>query len=277
MSTTFSHSRLSSFENCPKKFEYRYVQRIPAESESIEGFVGKRVHEVLEKLYTVAARGQVPSLVRVVHRYHALWDEQFDAARVRIVRAGTDVNFYREYGERCLTNYYRSHYPFEGDETIGLEEKVLFSLTDSDDYRIQGFIDRIVRARDGALEVHDFKTSRRVPSQARLDQDRQLALYQIGVAERYGRGEPIRLVWHFLSQNQTRTSTRSETQLDTLRRKTVGLIDRIRAETRFETKTGPLCDWCEYRDRCPAWSKPADIDSSEPGAPPAARGQMSLI
>ncbi len=277
MSTTFSHSRLSSFENCPKKFEYRYVQRIPAESESIEGFVGKRVHEVLERLYKVAQRGQVPSLARVVHRYHALWDEQFDPARVRIVRAGTDTDFYRQYGERCLSNYYRSHYPFEGDETLGLEQKVVFSLNDSDDYRIQGIVDRIVRARDGALEVHDFKTARRVPSQNQLDRDRQLALYQIGVSERYGRGEPIRLVWHFLSQNQTRTSTRSDAQLDALRRKTIDLIDRIRDETRFKAKPGPLCDWCEYRDRCPAWSKPADIDSSEPGAPPGARGQMSLI
>ena len=28
----YSHSRLASFEDCPKKFHYRYVLRVPAES-----------------------------------------------------------------------------------------------------------------------------------------------------------------------------------------------------------------------------------------------------
>ena len=40
----YSHSRLSAFERCPRKFQYRYLWKIPAESESIEGFVGTRVH-----------------------------------------------------------------------------------------------------------------------------------------------------------------------------------------------------------------------------------------
>ena len=35
----YSHSRLSSFESCPKKFEYRYLQRIVPETESIEEFL----------------------------------------------------------------------------------------------------------------------------------------------------------------------------------------------------------------------------------------------
>ena len=36
-----------------------------------------------------------------------------------------------------------------------------------------------------------------------------------------------------------------------LRRCPLG-IDRIRAETHFEPKTGPLCRWCEFADICPA-------------------------
>ena len=48
MLSVFSHSRLSSFEKCPKQFHFRYVLHIPAESESVEAFLGKRVHEVVE-------------------------------------------------------------------------------------------------------------------------------------------------------------------------------------------------------------------------------------
>ena len=42
MPTIYSHSRLSSFENCRKQFHFRYILQIPAETEGIEAFLGKR-------------------------------------------------------------------------------------------------------------------------------------------------------------------------------------------------------------------------------------------
>ena len=69
MSTIYSHSRLSSFENCPKKFEFRYILNVEAETEGIEAFVGKRVHEILERLYLFVEDGKVPSLEKVIARY----------------------------------------------------------------------------------------------------------------------------------------------------------------------------------------------------------------
>ena len=125
---------------------------------------------------------------------------------------------------------------------------------------MQGVIDRIVRAPDEAIEIHDYKTSRRIPSQATLDRDRQLALYQIGVARIYGAERPIRLVWHYVLIDRVATSTRTPEQLDDLRAHTMGLIDRIREETAFEARTGPLCGWCEYRDICPAVGGSADAE-----------------
>jgi len=277
MSEIFSHSRLSSFEDCPKKFEYRYVLKLPRDTESIEGFVGKQVHEVLERLYEFAAQGMVPSLGRVIERFRTWWNERYDPARVRIVRTENNADHYREIGERCLGNYYRRCYPFDGDETLGTEEHVTFSLDDAGRYRIQGFIDRVVRARDGAVEIHDYKTSARVPSQGRLDRDRQLALYQMGLAKRFGAETPMRLVWHYLAPNQVRTSSRTPQQLEALRADTIGLIDRIRAATHFEPKIGPLCRWCEFADICPAQAKRRDAPHAvdEP-QPTSRRGQLPL-
>ena len=51
----FSHSRLSTFERCPRRFQYRYLLNIPAEGESIEAYLGKRVHEVLGRIYRATA------------------------------------------------------------------------------------------------------------------------------------------------------------------------------------------------------------------------------
>jgi len=118
VSGVFSHSRLSSFESCPKKFQYRYVLRVPSDSESIEQFLGKRVHEVLERLYIAVGKGLVPSLSQVLRRFQLLWDENYDAERVRIARPENSVGSYRGLGERGLSNYYRRFYPFEGGKTL---------------------------------------------------------------------------------------------------------------------------------------------------------------
>jgi putative RecB family exonuclease len=278
----YSHSRLSAFERCPRKFQYRYLWKIPAEGESIEGFVGKRVHEVLERLHRAAESHGVPSLPKVLWRFQQMFAEAYDANLVRIAREGTPLDHYRALGEQCLANYYREHYPFDRDETLALEERVSFQLDASfaqraegerspsgGRYPVQGFIDRIALARDGAIEIQDYKTSARVPSQADVDEDRQLALYQIGVGERFGADRPVRLVWRYLRQRRTLVSTRTPEQLRELAAQTRSLIDAIRSETRFEPRPSALCRWCEYREGCPA--SPARRDDRPPYAPKSAR------
>ncbi|HXV36065.1 MAG TPA: PD-(D/E)XK nuclease family protein [Myxococcota bacterium] len=275
MTTVFSHSRITTFEECPKRFEYRYRLKIPVESEGIEAFVGKRVHEVLERLYLAAQRGQLPALDRVLRRYEQLFDENFDPQRVRVVREQTPIHHYRKLGERCLSAYYRRHYPFDADETLGIEQRLTFTLDDARGYRFQGVIDRLARARDGAIEVHDYKTGRRAATQKQVDEDRQLALYQIGLAEQYP-DRPIRLVWHYLQQDRTLTSTRTPEQLQALRENTISAVDRINSETEFEPRASALCDWCEYNDRCPIYPKQGARTPQPPSANPTATAQPSV-
>jgi putative RecB family exonuclease len=267
----YSHSRISCFEDCPKRFQYRYLLRLPAETESIEAFVGKRVHEVLERLHQFVDREMVPSLNKVLARYVTLWDENWNGERVRIVREGTRVDDYRAIGDRCLRQYFRQHYPFDRDETLGLEERVTVVLDAAREHRIQGFIDRLVRAPDGVIEIQDYKTSRRMPSQKRLDEDRQLALYQLAVQSRYP-DTPIRLVWHYLAQGATRVSTRSMQQLEELRTATSKRIDEIESAEHFEARPSALCGWCEFRDVCPAADGSAETERAALAArrPPAA-------
>jgi len=276
----FSHSRLASFEDCAKKYEYRYLLKIPHDVESIEGCVGKRVQEVLERLYIATGKGHVPTLPQVLHRYNVLFDEHFDAERVRIVKTENSPDDYRANGERSLSNYYRRHYPFDADETLGLEEHVVFDLDAAGRYGIQGYVDRISRTRDGTIEIHDYKTSRWIPNQAEIDANRQLAFYQIGIAGRFGAESPVRLVWHYVFRNQTRSSTRTHEQLEALRAETIQLIDRIRAATSFEPRTSTLCGWCEYNDICPAVARADEpVTAPETGSEPSGgkRDQLPLL
>jgi putative RecB family exonuclease len=155
---------------------------------------------------------------------------------------------------RCIHNYYRKHYPFDAGETLGIEERVLFELDAAGDYKMQGIIDRVARASDGAIEIIDYKTGQWVPGQKRLDSDRQLALYQLGLQKVYGPDQPMRLVWHYVATGKTRVSVRTPEQLERLRRNTIKKIDKIGAEREFPAKQSMLCNWCEYRGICPEFA-----------------------
>jgi hypothetical protein len=48
--TEYSHSRISNFENCKRQFRFRYIDEVKSDRESIEAYLGKRVHEILERL-----------------------------------------------------------------------------------------------------------------------------------------------------------------------------------------------------------------------------------
>lgn len=276
MASIYSHSRISSFENCPKQFEFRYVQKIESAFESIEAFVGKRVHEVFERLYLFAGRGLLPGIEKVVDRYHKLWEDAYDGERVRVVREGASLDSYRALGERCVRGYYLRHYPFDQGETLGLEKRIVFPLDADGRYRVQGVIDRISRAQDGAIEVHDYKTGARVPSQRNLDEDRQLALYQLGLAREFGTDTPFRLVWHYVAKDVTRVSTRTRDELDALRQRTIERIDEIESATRYAPRKSALCDWCEYRTICPAFATSTAIGTGPDADPtPATRAEPS--
>jgi CRISPR/Cas system-associated exonuclease Cas4 (RecB family) len=71
----FSHSKLSCFEQCPRKYKYRYVDEIETEMrESIEAFLGKRVHEALEKVYRDAQKSRTSSPEEVAEFFNSRWE-----------------------------------------------------------------------------------------------------------------------------------------------------------------------------------------------------------
>jgi len=283
--TQYSHSRLSSFENCPRQFAYRYVEKIPVETEGVEAFLGKRVHEILERLnHHVARYGRPPSLRQVLERFRGDWKAAWHE-RIEIVRGETAPASWEERGARCLENYYRAHYPFSDGTSAGIEERLHFSLDAEGRYKLVGVVDRIVSQGDGRYEIHDYKTGSRLPSQGQVDRERQLALYQIGLEQTYADAEEVELVWHYLAHARTLRSRRTREQLEDLRRETIGVIDAIESEREYAPRAGPLCRWCDYKSICPegkpraeerpsGLEPPGDLALGLEGSPSAPRPQL---
>jgi putative RecB family exonuclease len=249
--TIYSHSRLSAFETCPLQYRLRYVDKIKIdESETIEAFMGSRVHETLEKLYKDLRLSKSDTVDELISFYDDVWLKNY-SEDIRIVKKGYTPRNYKDTGARCIREYYARYQPFNDGKTLGLEQMIAIDI---EGYKLRGFIDRLSSSRDGTYEIHDYKTSQYLPQQSHFDSDRQLALYQIGIQEMFGDVNDIDLVWHYLVFDREIKSKRQPHDLLELKSgivKLIETIERAEEENDFEAAESGLCDWCDYQSLCP--------------------------
>jgi len=246
----YSPSRLETYRQCPQKFKFGYIDNIPSDMEGIEAFMGSRVHETLEKLYTDLRFEKPMTEELLLFTYRTIWDEKWHDA-IQIVRDEMGPDEYFKMGQKALVQYYRRYYPFDQSKTLGLEYPVRFSLDKSDNYLMRGNIDRLSQPQDGVLWIHDYKAKGFLPTQPDLDADRQLAFYQMAVETLWPDTKEVVLIWHYLLFDMEFRSRRTGADLEALRDETIRLIDEIEQATTFPTKQSTLCQWCEYRAICP--------------------------
>jgi putative RecB family exonuclease len=232
----------------------KYIDRVETEVEqSIEAYMGSRVHETLEKLYLDLKYQKLNTLEELLAYLRDEWQKNWDDSIV-IVKEEYSPENYLKMAEKFVTDYYNKHKPFDQGRTISLEERILINLDDSDNYKLQGYIDRVNESEEGYYEVHDYKTNSRLPLPEYIENDRQLALYAIGIKEHYPDVKNVKLIWHFLAFDKEIDSTRTDEELEELKRKTIELIDTIESDEKFEAKTSVLCNWCEFKPVCSKWS-----------------------
>ncbi len=260
----YSHSKLSTFEQCPLKYKFRYIDKIKPEIEkSIEAHLGTSVHDTLEWVYNTVKDNpekNPPSMDDIIQHYIEAWQKGY-SENILIVKKQFTERDYLNKGIQFLADYFQKHYPFK-DGTIECEKQIIIDL--DEDIQIKGFIDRLVHnIETGKYEIHDYKTANTLPTQEKMDEDRQLALYSIAIKETYGEDKEVVLIWHYLAHNQDIISKRTQEQLENLKQETKDLIERIENTREFISRTSILCEWCEYKSICPEWNIQIDEKLTE--------------
>jgi DNA helicase-2/ATP-dependent DNA helicase PcrA len=113
-------------------------------------------------------------------------------------------------------------------------------------------IDNIAANRADAVAIIDYKTGKPL-SQDDADDSLQLSLYALAAREALGK-HAERLIFHNLENNAAICSTRSDGELDAVKFKIEKVADAI-AHEKFEPKPGFHCNYCPYRNLCPATEK----------------------
>ena len=250
----YSYSSLETYKKCPAQFRIRYIDNVRKPDESIEAFIGKRVHEALEYLYNKVLDGQIPLYDHVVEKYRTYWQKEWHD-KIGIVRKQNTSDYYKYLGEECIARYYRKFAPFT-ENIVGNEIELHFKINDDEKYQIKGIIDRLDHDGDGNWEIHDYKSGKRVLTQNQADKDYQLALYQIGLMSKDKEVKSVKLIWHFLQRGIDVESVRTNKQMDDLSANIRKQIEKIRSQLNgggeFPAKKSILCNWCYYWEECPA-------------------------
>ena len=234
-----SHSSMSMYLECPQKFKFRYIDKLPEQPKWFFSF-GQSVHAALEFLYSIPALPP-PTLAQLLEHYKKNWkkDGYKNAEQEREHLAE---------GEKILTDFYKLHIK---DFRLPLFAEYKFEF-EVEGVPLLGFVDRIDRLDNGNLSVIDYKTGKAI-KQERLHEDRQLTLYQMAVERLLGAKVERLTFYHLPSQKPLTVGPRAQQQLDALAETIVSVNEGIQAERFDPTPSEKVCQWCDFRPHCPVF------------------------
>lgn len=256
---TYSHSKISTFENCPFQYKLHYIDKIDVEfPETIEMFMGKRVHETLEKMYQDRKFKKRVSKAMLLKFYKDLWEKEY-SKDILVVKKDLTADNYKKMGLKFISDYYDSYK--EDDMTIlGLETQDRLTLPDGNSWHVR--MDKL-GCNGNTYFVCDYKTNSRMKDQEEADSDRQLAMYSIWVKDKFKDAKKVILKWHMLAFDKEVTSERTDEQLKKLQEEVMNVIRQIQKaekEDEFPRKQTGLCDYCGYKEHCPSFKHEVKLE-----------------
>ncbi len=241
-----SYSSVGTYQTCPLKYKYQHVDRIP-EPKSKEAVFGTLVHAVMKYIHTPALLS--PSVDQALDYFAKGWNSEVYENELEERSAFSQgVTIIQEYLSRNKPNDFT---------IVDLESRFAIEIGTEETGRhiVSGIIDRIDRTKDG-YEIIDYKTTRKMPSQDKVDNDLQLSIYLKAFLARYPKEiehlDKITVSLYYLKHGVKLSSTRTLEQLERVDQTFLEVIKSIE-EAKFEPILSPLCDWCGYQKICPLW------------------------
>ncbi|MGQ0848336.1 MAG: RecB family exonuclease [Actinomycetota bacterium] len=247
---TLSPSRAGDFKACPQLFRFRAIDRLP-EPVTVYQARGTTSHLALQRLYELEAAERSPE--RLYDLFRQAWGELRNDEEFAGLFA--DIGQERAWGVDSLSllaNYFKLENPVSV-EPLAQEMDLLEPIGNG--MMIRGILDRIDRQPDGSLVITDYKTGSAPPEAYALPAFFALKIYALLIRRRLGE-TPVEVRLLYLNGPTMYRFPVDDRQLDAMERQLTalwGAINRAIERDYFPPRTGPLCNYCAFQDRCPAW------------------------
>lgn len=247
-----SHSSISMYKECPQKYKFKYIDKIPEKPRHFFSF-GSSVHSALEFLYGGMAL-PAPSLGDVLKFYKDNW-----------ISAGYKDSAQEEQyfsdGRDILTRFYHKHIA-----TFALPYFVEYNFNFLvEGVPVTGKVDRIDKLTDGSLAVIDYKTGKAIPAE-RVLKDEQLTMYQLACESLLGAPVSKLVFYHLPSLSELPAERRAPKQLEQLRERIVSTAESIVSGAFDPAPEEKKCFWCDYKPICPVFRHQFPAPAVQPAA-----------
>lgn len=238
-----SPSSASTFRQCPRRWQHRYLDRLP-DPKGVPALVGTFVHRVLEELMVLDPSARTLDAARTMAR--EIWpevadDEDFQA----LLLDPAAQRGVRWQAWRLIETYFA----MEDPASVAVAEREQRLEVVLEGVPFVGVVDRTEHTSEG-LRVTDYKTGR-VPSARYLgDKLSQVWLYAAALQAIDQPVDEVRLMY-LTGQNIDRPMDHDAVAESVAQH--AGTWKDIGAALdadEFPTRTGPLCGWCPYATTC---------------------------
>jgi len=213
----YSFSKISTFVGCPRKFKYRYIDKLPQEPRDMTALLkGSCVHSMLEKY-------PEPSTSKLVSEYQYILDEFLKTK-------------YKKYLE----------IPAKKEESFGLTNKLEQCTYKDKNAMLRGFIDYYT-ILDDKMVIIDWKTGR--VKEPRYVDFTQLMYYAIYMFKKYSKINKIEVMYLYVEHDYDNSMVLERKYLDNYCRDLLTNIKNIETSD-YPKKSQVLCDYCEYQNFC---------------------------
>ena len=244
-----SPSGAGTFEQCPRRWRLRYVERLP-DPPGEAALAGSFAHRVLELLMQRDPHERTVEIAKAIAR--AEWPG---------VEADPDFRAlgFDETGSKHFR--WKAWQAIEGLWALEDPKAVDVRATEHDveadlgGVPFRGLVARLDEEGDG-LVVTDYKSGKAPSARFRRGRLDQVLLYAAAVEQATGE-MPVHARLLYLGQRPVGIKVTRE-ELDSVVDKLAGTwaaINTACATDEFEPRTGPLCGWCPYVARCPEGTK----------------------
>jgi len=235
----FSFTQLSNFRDCPLKYKFSYILRIPTKGKAVFSF-GRTMHNTLFD-FVGQYSDKKTNFQDLLKIYKKRWIDEWyknKSQKEEYYKTGQESlkNFYDDFREKKSSVLLISGQP-------ALEQKFNLKIGG---YTINGAIDRIDKLDDG-VEIIDYKTGS-AKEKLKDDDKEQLLIYQIA-AEQVFNLNPKKLTYYYLDQGKEIPFLGTEQDKEKLKEKIISQIKEIK-KSNFNPTSGWQCAWCDFKNIC---------------------------
>ena len=246
----FSPSQLNTFIQCPRKYSFQYIERLPVErAPSPQLVFGNAVHSALDEAFRLPPSERTAA--RLGDAFRAAW--RSDPERTG---AFTDSDDERAWGLKGIELLERVASTDEFTTVIPRCLEDWAEVTVDGGRQLFGRIDRVDDHPDGdGVIVIDYKTGRCRIAEDGLGDEVQAQVYALAVqATLKVAVREVRFM--FIEAGENRVWHPSD--LDRIESRLLDLVEQIEQTTEFTPAPSRLCGWCDYLQHCDAGQ--AEID-----------------